>query len=99
MEEGKISRIGEIQGILGKSPELGEKFNGFPRNRVVVGSENWGKQAPEGGGGGVQRSMAVVLAVPAKKENGNLGVCLIMATDMAQILSMAKFGSIFFIFG
>jgi hypothetical protein len=86
MEERKISRIGGIQGILGKSPELGEKFNGFPRNRVVVGSENWGNQAKhEGGGGGIQRSMAVVLAVPAKKENGNLGVCLIMATDMAQI--------------
>lgn len=84
MEERKISRIGEIQGILGKSPELGEKFNGFPRNRVVVGSENWGKQA-RGGGGGIQRSMAVVLAVPAKKGNGNLGACLIMATDMAQI--------------
>jgi hypothetical protein len=82
MEESKISRIGEIQGILGKSPELGEKFNGFPRNRVVVGSENWGKQARAG----VQRSMAVVLAVPAKKENGNLGACLIMATDMGPNL-------------
>jgi len=43
------------------------------------------KPSTRGGGGGIQRSMAVVLAVPAKKENGNLGVCLIMATDMAQI--------------
>ncbi len=25
-----------------------------------------------------------MLAVPAKKENGNLGACLIMATDMAH---------------
>lgn len=44
-----------------------------------------GETKHEGGGGGIQRSMAVVLAVPAKKENGNLGACLIMATDMAQI--------------
>jgi hypothetical protein len=55
MEESKIFRIGEIQGILGKSPELGEKFNGFPRNRVVVGSENWGKQARGGVLGGAYR--------------------------------------------